>query len=143
MTVIAFPPRPAGADAADAGTHHAVTGTFRSPRGRSGEMHGILRVAGLHLVPSGVRLTGVFTAELREADGSLIGLDSRRTTVATELVHRESGAQLLVGPLDLDLMGMTVHVQQFTIAPPQALAPIAGAPDQDSDLRRRSGGEPS
>ena len=143
MTVIAFPPRPAGTDLADAGSHHAVTGTFRSPRGRSGEMHGILRVAELRQAPSGVRLEGVFTAELREADGTRIGVDSRRTTVAPELVRQERCHQLVIGPLDLDLMGITVHVDRFTIGDPGARIPCAGPPATAWRAPGHLGGEAS
>ena len=142
MTVIAFPPRSAGSHVTDAGRHHAVTGTFRSPRGRSGEMHGILRVTELRQGPSGVRLTGVFTAELREADGTLIGLDSRRATLATELVRQERGSEVVIGPLDLDLMGLTVHVERFTISASKPFPPAEGPP-ADRQAHARQDGETS
>lgn len=128
MTVIEFPPRTMG-QAAYAVNHHTVTGTFRSPRGRRGEMHGILRVAGMQPTPHGAVLSGVFTAELREDDGDVIGLDSRRATVPAEVVEGESGPLLLVGPVDVDLMGITVHVERFTI-------------DALRSVRRQGGGEP-
>lgn len=119
MTVIAFRPRSARGEAEYAGRHLSVTGTFQSPRGRSGQMHGILRVQRCNPAPGGARVQGVFTAELREADGSVIGVDSRRTTVVADAVPDDRGLLLVVAPLELDLMGMTVHVQGFTIEPDQ------------------------
>jgi hypothetical protein len=141
MTVIAFPPRVARPDTPDAVNHHAVTGTFRSPRARRGEMTGILRVATLRPTPDGVRLTGVFTAELREDDGAVIGLDSRRATVAAEVVDGSRGPLFRVGPLDLDLMGITVHVAPFTIDPPPGRAAIGGADDAPWGVRGQGGGD--
>lgn len=117
MTVIAFRPRPLGRGE-HRSSHTSVTGTFQSPRGRSGRMSGILRVRRLVVLPSGTDVVGVFTAELREADGSLIGVDSRRATVAADVVPGGPGRRLVVPPLELELMGMTVRVQGFTIESP-------------------------
>ena len=142
MTVIAFPPRVGRHDTSDAGNHHTVTGSFRSPRARRGEMAGNLRVARLRLTPDGVRLTGVFTAELREDDGAVIGLDSRRTTVTAEVVHGRGGPLLVVGPLDLDLMGITVHVEPFTIDPPPGTVATEGEDDAPWGVRGQGGDDP-
>lgn len=132
MTVIAFRPRwwhGVGTDhgaGGGASSQPCVTGTFRSPRGRSGLMKGILRVRALDLGAGAASLDGVFTAELRERDGSLIGVDSRRMTVPADLEPHASGRRLLVGPLDLDLMGITVRVQRFAIDPSALPGPGRG-----------------
>jgi hypothetical protein len=118
MTVIAFRPRPSsgGPITTDLqGT--AITGTFRSPRGRSGTMNGHLRLQRLVIVPRGVFVRGVVTGELREPDGTLIGVDSRRATLPADLERDGGGLQPVVRPLQLDLMGITIDVQPFAIEP--------------------------
>jgi len=120
MTVIAFRPRPrATSQASDAPV--PLAGTFRSPRGRLGHMVGALRVHRLLIVPRGTFVTGVFTGELRDDDGSLVGVDTRRATIAADLVREGHGYLPVLRPFQLDLMGITVDVDATTIDP--ALAP--------------------
>ena len=120
MTVIAFRPdraprrRPRDAPV-------PLAGTFRSPRGRLGHMVGALRVHRLVIVPRGTFVTGVFTGELRDDDGSLVGVDTRRATIAADLVREGHGYLPVLRPFQLDLMGITVDVDATTIDP--ALAP--------------------
>lgn len=80
-------------------------------------MTGSLRLQRLVIVPRGAFITGVFTGELREPDGTLVGVDSRRATAPVDLVRDDSGLRPVVRPLQLDLMGITVHVERFTIEP--------------------------
>ena len=136
MTVIAFPHPSSRQEQGYAGTHPSVTGAFQSPRGRSGLMHGILRVRRLLRSPGGASVTGVFTAELREADGGLIGVDSRRVTFPASSARGERGLVLVVDPLELDLMGITVRVQRFTIEPPADLATADAQPSPSARRRR-------
>lgn len=117
MSVIAFRPRVAKGLHPRTVEHPAVTGTFRSPRGRSGVMSGFLRVQRLVLTPRGAFLTGVFTGELRDADASLIGVDSRRVTAPVDLVRDADGYTPVVRPLHLDLMGISVEVDAVRIDP--------------------------
>jgi hypothetical protein len=140
MTVIAFPHPSSRPEQGYAGGHPSVTGAFQSPSGRSGLMNGILRVRRLVPSPGGVSVTGVFAAELREADGGLIGVDSRRATVTASSVRGESGVQLVVDPLELDLMGITVRVQRFTIEPPADLPTSEALPGPSAGRRRPAKG---
>jgi len=118
MTVIAFRPRPGRRGARPAHPDATpICGTFRSPRGRSGIMIGSLRVQRLVIVPRGAFVAGVFTGELREQQGLLVGVDSRRATVQADLVSDETGLRPVVRPLELDLMGITIQVQSFAIDP--------------------------
>lgn len=117
MSVIAFRPRAVPTTAADPVQHPTVHGTFRSPRGGSGRMTGALRVHRLVLVPRGAFVTGVFTGELRDDDGTLIGVESRRATAPADLVREEEGFRPVVRPFSLDLMGITVHVAPFAVDP--------------------------
>ena len=122
MTVIAFRPRPRAAMPGASAAPVALTGTFRSPRGRTGRMRGSLRVHRLVVVPSGTFVTGVFTGELRDDDGSVIGVDTHRATIAADVEERTDGRLTVLRPFQLDLMGIPVDVDATTIGPP--LAPI-------------------
>jgi hypothetical protein len=80
-------------------------------------MRGSLRVRRLVVVPSGTFVTGVFTGELRDDDGSLIGVDTHRATIAADVVDRANGRLTVVRPFQLDLMGISVEVDATTIGP--------------------------
>lgn len=142
MTVIAFRPRQRGEASGRPEEHAAITGTFQSPRGRCGRMDGILRVRRLVVLPTGTRIVGVFTAELREADGSLIGVDSRRTTVAVDVVEEGPGRRLVVPPLELDLLGMAVRVDGLTVETPRWVPTVVEPADpplpRSTGARRRT-----
>ena len=126
MTVIAFRPRPRSVSDRPAGGHVPVVGSFRSPSGRTGRMEGSLRVHRLVVVPRGAFVSGVFTGELRDVDGSLVGVDSRRATAAADLVREPGGFAPVVRPFQLDLMGLTVEVDAIRIDPMLALGGRAG-----------------
>ena len=117
MTVIAFRPRRRG----------SRTPPRARPRrgrdlpvaeGRMGRMQGSLRVQRLVVVPRGAFVTGVFTGELRDVDGSLVGVDSRRATAAADLVRDDGGFAPVVRPFQLDLMGLAVDVAATPCSPP-------------------------
>ena len=131
MTVIAFRPRPRTESRRAIDTPVALEGTFRSPRGRLGYMVGALRVNRLVIAPRGTFVTGVFTGELRDADDSLVGVDTRRATVAADLVRQGTGYLPVLRPFQLDLMGITVDVDATTIDPARASA-------RDADPRRHT-----
>ncbi len=117
MTVIAFRPRSARDLPPGLLRHPSVRGTFRSPRGRAGRMTGSVRVQRLVFVPRGVFVTGFFTGELRDDDGSLIALGTRRATAPADLVQDVRGFRPWVRPFQLDLMGITVEVTGFVVDP--------------------------
>ena len=120
MTVIAFRPRPRprrGGPRTPDGDSTAITGTFRSPQGRVGSMSGHLRLQRLVIAPRGAFVSGVFTGELREPDGTLIGVDSRRATAPADLVRDDAGMRPVVRSLQLDLMGISIEVEPFAIEP--------------------------
>jgi len=94
-------------------------------------MVGALRVHRLLIVPRGTFVTGVFTGELRDDDGSLVGVDTRRATIAADLVREGHGYLPVLRPFQLDLMGITVDVDATTIDPEPAPSP--------SRSRRRGG----
>lgn len=118
MTVIAFRPRPSAVDQSPSDDEATpFSGAFRSPRGRAGTMRGHLRLQRLVIIPRGVFVTGVFTGEMSEPDGTVIGVDSRRCTVAADLRRDERGLRAVVRPMRLDLMGIVVDVLPFAVEP--------------------------
>lgn len=117
MTVIAFRPRPRPDSEPPVDSRVPLVGTFRSPSGRMGRMEGSLRVHRLVIVPRGAFVTGVFTGEMRDVDGSLVGVDSRRVTAAADLVREGDGFAPVIRPFQLDLMGIAVDLQATRIDP--------------------------
>jgi hypothetical protein len=117
MTVIAFRRRPQASSERAADTPVPLEGTFRSPRGRLGHLQGTLRVHRLVIVPHGTFVTGVFTGELRDDDGSLVGVDTRRATIAADLVRQGEGYVPVLRPFQLDLMGIAVDVPATRVGP--------------------------
>ena len=87
----------------------------------------------LVVVPRGAFVTGVFTGELREFDGTLVGVDSRRCTVPADLRRSDDGLQAVIRPLHLDLMGIDVDVGAFAVSP---VLPFPASPRR-TDPRRR------
>ena len=126
MTVIAFRPRPRPASQAPTDVPVPLVGTFRAPRGGLGHLVGSLRVHRLVIIPRGTFVSGVFTGELRDHDGSLVGVDTRRATIAADLVRQGEGYLPVLRPFQLDLMGITVDVAATTIDPALAPTPDRG-----------------
>jgi hypothetical protein len=90
------------------------------------------------VIPRGTFVSGVFTGELRDHDGSLVGVDTRRATIAADLVRQGEGYLPVLRPFQLDLMGITVDVSATTLDP--ALAPTrAGRPRRLGRLGPRTG----
>ena len=124
MTVIPFRPRGTRPQSAAAGprvaTTVAVTGSFRSPSGRVGTFTGCYRLERL-VSRSGARsgemaAAGVFTGELTDADGSRIGIGSRRQTAVVEFVASGASLDVRLGPLDVNLLGFLVRVDAMGMA---------------------------
>lgn len=136
MTVIAFRPRPRQREPLTVEEHvTGFTGTFRSPRGRAAVMDGHLRLQRLVVVPRGAFVTGVFTGELHEPDGELIGHDRRRATVPADLRPAGNGLQAVVRAMHLDLMGIDIRVAAFPVDPALAF-PRRSARDRPVARRR-------
>lgn len=117
MPVIQFPRR----QTPDAGrtpppTGEArICGTFRSPTGGAGTMTGCYRLGRFIAVSDRLYATGVFTGELLDSDGSVIGVGSRRHSAAVDVNRGENGLMALIGPVDVDLLGLTVRVGTFAV----------------------------
>ena len=92
-----------------------MRGTFQAPSGRPGTMTGSMRLHRLVLESGRLRAIGVFTGELFDADGSRVGVGSRRTIVPVDIFRSASGISVSIGPLDVDLLGLAVSVEAFSM----------------------------
>jgi hypothetical protein len=103
-------------------------------------MSGHLRLQRLVLAPRGAFVTGLFTGELRESDGSLIGVGTRRATAPVDLVRDDAGLRPVVRPLQLYVMGIVVDVHSFAIDPSLAFprGPRDAAPRARRNPRERA-----
>lgn len=118
MTVIALRPRkPSGGGTPEGRQPPELVGVFRSPTGSPGVFTGSLRLERLILTPHGAFVSGVVTGELTTAGGVPVGRDSRQVTTAADLQRAEGRTQAVVRAFDVDMMGIPVHVEPFTIDP--------------------------
>jgi hypothetical protein len=78
-------------------------------------MTGCLRLDRFIMVSDQLCASGVFAGELLDADGTTIGWGSRRKACPAEIVRGLREATAMIGPVDVDLMGMTVSVAAFSI----------------------------
>jgi hypothetical protein len=92
-----------------------VTGSFRSPSARRGTFTGSYRLEGLVSWHGRLHAAGVFTGELRDADGRRIGIGARRSTDAAELVVRDELLQVRTAGADIDLLGILVTVDELRV----------------------------
>ena len=104
-----------------------IHGSFPSPSGSVGTMTGFLRLDRFVVVSDRLCAAGVFAGQLLDADGTTIGWGSRRKTAPARIVRGPRGVTAVIGPVDVDLLGMTVSVPAFTI---------------DTGVRSRAGLEP-
>ena len=93
-----------------------VSGFLASPTGRSGTFTGFFRLERCAWAAGHLTVAGVVTGELRDADGSLFGLGARRTRVSAEVVDDTRPELVLrLGPLEVDLLGFLVTVEERTV----------------------------
>lgn len=119
MSVIPFPPpsgRPHPPPTADAPLEARVEGTFRSPRGRTGRMTGLVRLERFSASDSRLAAVAVVSGELLEPDGTTIGVGSRRVALPASLARESGRTAAVIGPVEVDLMGLTVSLPSFRVA---------------------------
>lgn len=120
-------------------TDHAampdVVGRFASPTGGHGGFTGTYRLERLVDQYGQTAAAGVFTGELVGADGQQVGLASRRHVAAAEVVEDSHGCYAALGPVDVNLLGLLVSVEPFTVAVPRRLLdPAAAYPSTTAEL---------
>ena len=107
-----------------------VHGTYRAADGRLRDFSGWYRLERLLLQFGEPAAAGVFSGQVEHASGGGSSVASRRQTSAAQVVDQDGVAHLLVGPVDVPLLGLTVAVDEFTVAIPLWLvaAPVAADP---------------
>jgi hypothetical protein len=78
-------------------------------------MTGSMRVYRLVLASGRLSAIAVFTGELFDADGSKVGIGSRRSLVPVEIAQSDGGTSASVGALEVDMLGLTVSIEPFTV----------------------------
>ena len=111
--------RPPRARARHLPTKTSVTGSFPSPNGRIGAFTGHYRLERCLLRSGQLTAVGVFSGVLTDADGHRIGLAARRqASPVLALLTADPRILLVVGPLDVNLFGFAVTVNQARILHP-------------------------
>ena len=97
------------------GTSTDLVGTFPAPSGGRGTFAGTYRLERLVNQFGQLAAAGIFTGELHDADGSHVGMSSRRLTCAA-LVDTYSDLHVVqIGPVDVNLLGFMVTVDEFSV----------------------------
>ncbi len=145
MTVIPFRQRHTGGESAPVLAlirKAAIRGTFRAPSGRTGRMTGWLRLRRFVLVSDQLCAAGIFTGTLFDADGTPIGLGSRRHTAPAAVSNGGPEVTAVIGPVDVNLLGLTVTIEAFELALGEEMRPWSGgsrthsgSPPQDREPR--------
>ncbi len=126
MTVIPFRQRHTGGESAPVLAlirKAAIRGTFRAPSGRTGRMTGWLRLRRFVLVSDQLCAAGIFTGTLFDADGTPIGLGSRRHTAPAAVSNGGPEVTAVIGPVDVNLLGLTVTIEAFELALGEEMRP--------------------
>lgn len=130
MTIVPFAAR--RRDRSTAAAHlpgaSPVIGTFPSPRGSRGTFAGTYRLERLVDQYGQTAAAGVFTGELTDGDGRHLGVGSCRHTAAAELTLAPDAFHAHLGPLDVNLLGFLVTVDEFSITVPRGLPSTMSAP---------------
>jgi hypothetical protein len=85
-------------------------------------MTGSMRLHRLVLASGRLRAIVVFTGDLFDADDSHVGVGSRRMVVSAEIVRSASGITVTIGPLEVNLLGLTISVEAVTMEMGTAVA---------------------
>lgn len=138
MTLLPFTARRnTSAEAVDLTPRTAVVrGTFSAPSGAAGTFVGCYRLERIVDQFGQPSAAGVFTGELVDADGQRVGMGSRRHTAAVELIAGPDAFVARLGPLDVNVFGFVVAMDEVTVAVPRDL-PFAGTEPLNAAQRRR------
>ena len=113
-----------------------LVGTFPAPSGALGTFTGTYRLERLVDQFGQLAAAGIFTGELHDADGTHVGLASRRLTCAA-VVDTDAERHLVqVGPVDVNLLGLMVTVQEFIVCLRRDLRMLS---TEHGSTRRRPG----
>jgi hypothetical protein len=127
MTVLPFPSNgdlPASPPTAQASTRSSnveVSGTFAAPSGGRGLFTGSYRLERLRSEFGQVTAAGVMTGQLVDVDGTPVAVGSRRHTAAATLVSDPTKHLVRIGPVDVNIAGFMVTVEQVEVTMPRDL----------------------
>jgi hypothetical protein len=91
-----------------------VRGWFTTPHLGAGSFTGSLRVLHLSRRHARLRCQGVVGGTLYDGAGNRLGSASQRCQLPLE-VHWDGGGRLSVGPVEVDLLGLRVHVDRVML----------------------------
>lgn len=107
-----------------------VTGTYRSADGRLLRFTGSYRLERLLRQFEEPAAAGVFSGRVVEACDGGAGVASRRQTTAVRVLDLNGLPRLELGPVDVQLLGVTVAVETFTVdVPLWLLVPVPAEAD--------------
>jgi hypothetical protein len=98
-----------------------VTGAFWSPQGPAGTFAGSYRLERLLDQYGQTAAAASSPASWSAPEGERLGIGSRRHTAAAELDPTVHAYLARVGPVDVNLLGFLVTVDEFTVAVPRDL----------------------
>jgi hypothetical protein len=145
MPVIPFPQRHRNGEPAPLrplNREARIHGTFPSPRGGLGTMTGWMRLDRFQVVSDRLCAAGVFTGELLDSEGNTTGVCSRRRTVPAEITRSLHDMAVVIGPVDVDVLGLTVSIPAFTLDTAVVRRPVLRNPAGGLD-NHQSGAAPA
>lgn len=110
------PRRPSGIPAQLHFAPVRIRGSFQSPSGRTGTMEGSFRCERVVHRAGELAAEGMFSGTLVEVDGTRIGSASRWQAVPARTVDPHRRSTVAIGPVEVDLLGLTVTVPATTIS---------------------------
>jgi hypothetical protein len=99
-------------------------GTFASTTGGTGAFTGTYRLERFVSQYGQLAAAGVFTGALVDAGGIEIGMGSRQQTVAVEVATGPTGVVARLGPVDVNLFGFLVSVDEIAVEVPRTASRI-------------------
>jgi len=100
----------------------AATGRFAASSGKTGAFTGTYRLERFVSQFGQLAAVGVFAGALVDADGAEIGVGSRQQTVAVEVTEGPAGVVARLGPVDVNLFGFLVGVDEIAVTLPPTTA---------------------
>lgn len=108
LTADAKPPPQTG----DGALTTDITGTFTDAAGGTGTFVGTFTAQQFTLVNGQLTVLGTVTGTLTDSLGTVLGTDTQQITTPLQVTATCEILDLTLGPLDLDLLGLVVHLDQ-------------------------------
>ena len=92
-----------------------VTGTFTDPLGGTGTFTGTLTITSFAVQNGQLVAVGTLTGTLTDSLGNVIGTVTRAVTLPVAATGTCQILHLELGPIDLDLLGLQVHLDKIVL----------------------------